>query len=425
MAASLALPVPALAALNSLSAQYPLDRLHYLLLQLVLLLLVPATATAAKWLERGESRHACVAQAPAATQAPVETQAESAAHASAAGAHTAAAGAHRYTAQCAELERRFLQLTASSDGDKADGTWTALATVREPYPVTVEGHAEKPFCFRVTFYAPTGPGTAFDLLSDVLRRPEWDELTEATRVVERLSATDALHYVKMRAVWPTAARDSLLLSHLARARTADGRPALLNVSQSAVDPRVPENTAAGIVRMEAGIAGQLVAAAPPDDLRRLGLPAAGPWCKVVQIADGDLKGWIPKSVVKFIATQALPRSLAKVCRQMADLPPAADSKLLADSNAPSPGSAHVLPAAQREPLPLPPPPPPPAVAAAAAAAAAGPVPAAGAPRRALISRAGWLRIAMRYAAPALIAAATSLLFHILAGRRGRWLRRRH
>ncbi|KAJ2793560.1 hypothetical protein H4R21_005846, partial [Coemansia helicoidea] len=309
-----------------------------------------------------------------------------------------------YGAQCAELERRFMQLADGGD-DSAEDVWTPLKTQTQPYPVTVEGHASKPFCFRVVFYAPTGPGTAFDLLSDILRRPEWDELTEATRVVEMLNTVDGIHYVKMKAVWPTAARDSLLLAHVAAVRTRDGGTGFLNVSQSIVDDRVPENTAAGIVRMEAGIAGQLVTRAAADDIRRLGL-RGDHWCKVVQIADGDLKGWIPGGVIKFIATQALPRSLAKVCQQMTLLPPSAESQLLAAPGA----AAAAAPSAPR-----------------AAGRAQQPFQSSSGSGSVAVVRvrgpwsAAWLRVLARYAAPALVAAVTTLLIQLVVGRR--WRRR--
>ncbi|KAJ1733450.1 hypothetical protein LPJ61_001549 [Coemansia biformis] len=420
-AASLALPVPALAAFNKYTTQYPLDRLHYILFQLLLVILVPALAAASGWVGSGVRLELTRdgARQEAASPQPGQPRQSTAASPEAApahgGSHVVAAqeparklAEHKYAAQCVEIERRFLELAAGSGGAGSGGDaaspWVPLTSLARPYPVSVEGHTAKPFCFRVVFYAPTAPGTAFDLLSDILRRPEWDELTEATRVVEELGPVDSIHYVKMKAVWPTAARDSLLLSHLAAVRTRDGDDGFLNVSQSIVDDRVPENVAAGIVRMEAAIAGQLVTKAPSAELKQLGLQGEH-WCKVVQVADGDLKGWIPKSVIKFIATQALPRSLSKVCQQLSTLPPSASSQLLAEAPmlAPTPAPTPTL-ARPRH-----------------ASSARAPL------HRGLVAPpaggrwSAWLRVLLRYAAPALVAAATSLLVQFVIGRR--WRRR--
>jgi hypothetical protein len=66
----------------------------------------------------------------------------------------------------------------------------------------------------------------------------------------------------------------------------------LNVTRSISHPAHPENT--GIVRMHCIIGGQVVSRI--DDKR----------CRIVQIVDGDLKGWIPGSVLSYIATKAIP-----------------------------------------------------------------------------------------------------------------------
>ncbi|KAJ1931919.1 hypothetical protein GGF37_007232, partial [Kickxella alabastrina] len=71
-------------------------------------------------------------------------------------------------------------MATKDDSEAPDSPWTPLVSISKPYPITVQGHVSKPFRFRVTFYAPTAPATAFDLLANVLLRPKWDELTEAT-----------------------------------------------------------------------------------------------------------------------------------------------------------------------------------------------------------------------------------------------------
>ncbi|KAJ2065475.1 hypothetical protein GGI17_000288 [Coemansia sp. S146] len=303
-------------------------------------------------------------------------------------------GPHAYMEKCAEIERLFMKMATNGTDD--GGPWTVLTSLSKPYPITVEGHAVKQFCFRITFYAPASPATAFDLLANVLRRPEWDELTDTTEVVQGLGHGDSINYVKMKAIWPTAARDSLLISHIVRRDEG-----FLNVGQSIEDSRVPEKQAEGIVRMEAAMAGQLVTKVSRDDRTRLGLEGEN-WCKVVQIADGDMKGWIPKSVIRFIATQAFPKSLTKVCKQLAMTPSSNESLLLRNLWATpvskrmedlSPSSVDEKPVAPK------------AVIASSRMATATPVGAVVHVRKA--RWVVWARLILRYATPAIIAALTT------------------
>ncbi|KAJ1994966.1 hypothetical protein EDC05_001342 [Coemansia umbellata] len=349
------------------------------------------------------------------------------------------ASSHMYVDRCAAMEKMFIQLATKNDGisegDSVESNpWTPLVSLLKPYPITIQGHATKPFCFRVTFYAPTAPATAFDLLADVTRRPEWDELTDSAKIVEKLGNGDAIHYIKMKPIWPTAARDSVLLARItdiALGSSSAGRKSkgFLNVSQSVEDSRIPENTAEGLVRMEAGIAGQLITEVPEEEKQKLNLEGEK-WCKVVQIADGDLKGWIPSSVLKFIATQALPRSLTKVCKQLADMPVSTESQLLLRNiqsnggllqqrqnstqnllsvSSTSSTAVDNTASQQRETST-------PAVLTRNARLSS---------KHALVSHRGswaaWLRLFVRYATPAVIAAITSIIVTVLLGKQ-RWRR---
>ncbi|KAJ2557959.1 hypothetical protein EV175_001041 [Coemansia sp. RSA 1933] len=332
---------------------------------------------------------------------------------------------HKYVDQCNSMEKTFMQMASQHNNESKDsGSWTPLVSMTEPYPITIQGHVTKPFCFRVTFYAPATPAAAFDLLADITRRNEWDELTDTTRVVEKLGqGGDAIHYVKMKPIWPTSARDSVLLARITKVTATNGteeeegeEEAFLNVSQSVEDARIPEDPAGAIVRMEAGIAGQLITRAPLEDKERLGL-TGDRWCKVVQIADGDLKGWIPGSVLKFVATQALPRSLNKVCNQLAAIPPSSESQLLAQidkklaKRALDPHTDLVDHS------------PPPAASAVTMAQVAS-IPTGAGNQRMLHHRwssTSWFKVIVRYATPAIIAAITSIVVSVIFGER-RWRR---
>ena len=103
-------------------------------------------------------------------------------------------------------------------------------------------------------------------------------------------------FMKTRGFWPTAPRDALVISFISQENTHS----YLNVTTSI--PSHPSYISdAGDVRMRADIAGTLV---KPH-------PTASGACLVTQIVDGDLQGWLPKSVVSLITTQAFPISLAK------------------------------------------------------------------------------------------------------------------
>lgn len=170
-------------------------------------------------------------------------------------------------------------------------------------------------CHQIVAELDTSPETAFDILADVTKRPSWDELCAEGRIIEEYTPDTKVQYIRMNPVWPTAARDACTLAHISK--LPDGR--YINVTKSVAHPNCPENAAQGLVRMEAGIAGQLIS--PLYDSTGRVVPGK---CKVVQIADGDLKGWIPASVIKLgaylivIIAESCNRwllNLAITCRQ--------------------------------------------------------------------------------------------------------------
>lgn len=90
-----------------------------------------------------------------------------------------------------------------------------------------------------------------------------------------------------------------MLAHVER--LPDGR--YLNVAQSVEHPQFPPRETESIVRMEAKISGQIVGPTPDNQPGK---------CRVIQVADGDLKGWIPKSVIGFVATKSIPSSFKRL-----------------------------------------------------------------------------------------------------------------
>jgi hypothetical protein len=121
-------------------------------------------------------------------------------------------------------------------------------------------------------------------------------MTERTRIVERLNTTSRVQHINIKAIWPTSARDLLLLSHVRKLSTTR----FLAVTTSVNHPSVPE--VPGVVRMWADCAGQICEKILVGGVEKT---------RVLQIADGDPRGWIPKSVITMGAPYQL--TLCAVC----------------------------------------------------------------------------------------------------------------
>ncbi|KAI8585752.1 hypothetical protein BDZ88DRAFT_335454 [Geranomyces variabilis] len=215
---------------------------------------------------------------------------------------------NQYSYRLAKMKSLFLSmadpaaLSAGSDSsDSATTTpqheWQLLASLPSP-SLSVYKRTDTDFCIKVVADLHCTPETAFDMLADVTRRGDWDDLCEETGVVEVVDRASRVQFVKTKGVWPASPRDTLVLAYVEK--LPDGR--FLNVAQSVTHARFPPREADGIVRMEAKISGQLVG---PKE----GHPGM---CTVIQINDADLKGWIPKSVIGFIATKSIPNSFKKL-----------------------------------------------------------------------------------------------------------------
>ncbi|ORX98850.1 Bet v1-like protein [Basidiobolus meristosporus CBS 931.73] len=159
---------------------------------------------------------------------------------------------HPYVQECEKMTARFSSLI-DEDADAPGSPWTIMVNQLQPSFLKIYKHKDADFCYKIVATADNTPETAFDLLSDVTKRPEWDDLCDSTRIIEELDAATKIQYVKMKPIWPTSARDTVLLSYVKQLE--DGR--YLNVTQSVVHDQCPDLTSKGTVRMEAGLAGQL------------------------------------------------------------------------------------------------------------------------------------------------------------------------
>ncbi|KAI9217544.1 hypothetical protein BC828DRAFT_390904 [Blastocladiella britannica] len=157
--------------------------------------------------------------------------------------------------------------------------------------------------------------TTFDFLNDIEARPTWDEMTESTRIVQQLAPTTRIQHIKIKAIWPTSGRDLCLMSHWRQISPTR----LVACTTSVLHDDAPVTD--GIIRMEAQCAGQIC-----DRVMVGGVEKT----RVLQVADGDPKGWVPASILTFVATKAMPNSFVKINTLVSKLPPTNKSRYIPD-----------------------------------------------------------------------------------------------
>lgn len=198
------------------------------------------------------------------------------------------------------LSHCFEEKEPASDNE-ADGTpWVRVVSLKneDGWEAEVHRKAGEKMYFRYTTILKTTPETAFDYLSDITNRPEWDPLCEEANVLQRFPDGGKVQYFRTRGMWPTKPRCTLVCSF---AKKYDEHKYLF-LSQS-IENHPDFKPVSGDVRMTAHLAGQLVL---PDPQNRPN------FCKVVQILHGDLGGWLPQNVVSLVTTQSIPKGLRKV-----------------------------------------------------------------------------------------------------------------
>ncbi|KAI9228523.1 MAG: hypothetical protein DHS80DRAFT_30745 [Piptocephalis tieghemiana] len=216
--------------------------------------------------------------------------------------------------ECSGLVREFLAMANQDPEVSTD--WALVHTQTSPFPLRVHRHQEAGFRYRIDATIPVASGTAFDLLADPTRRMEWDDMCAHSGIIQSLSTSTNVTHVQTKPVWPTAARDLCLLSHIRRLSVREGG-GLLGVTRSTTHPDCPADPTGKVVRMYAGVAGQWIRPVKDSNTGKAKKDA----CMVLQLVEGDLKGWIPGSVVKYVATKAIPQGFIKLVHQLQKVPP--------------------------------------------------------------------------------------------------------
>jgi hypothetical protein len=153
---------------------------------------------------------------------------------------------------------KFLVMTGMTDSISPtvdNYSWTLVVDRKDPF-FQVYKRDDALNCYKVIATMDATPEVAFDIMADLSRRQDWDEMVVEAETVERLDGYTRIQYVRTKAIWPTASRDLVLRSYVAK---VDNRErTYVNVTKSVFDGRKPERTEEGFIRMEAGIAGQIV-----------------------------------------------------------------------------------------------------------------------------------------------------------------------
>ncbi|KAI1316488.1 hypothetical protein EDD11_009901 [Mortierella claussenii] len=201
----------------------------------------------------------------------------------------------------------------------------------------------RPMCYKIIAYMNNTAAVTFDMLCDLDRRSQWDPMCVEAKVLEHVSepAGTTIQYVRTKAVWPTASRDTVVLGtvkelkekhhddnnviahgEISRHNNDSREGALFMVNASIEHSNMPERVKEKIVRMETSVAGHIIT--PVE-----GSPAGRAMCKLVQILDADLKGWIPDKVIQMVSTKAVPDGLRAINKIIPTIEPYQQSKVLA------------------------------------------------------------------------------------------------
>ncbi|KAF9305756.1 hypothetical protein BGZ74_008949, partial [Mortierella antarctica] len=164
--------------------------------------------------------------------------------------------------------------------------WEKAYEQMSPSLIQVYQFKGRPMCYKTIAVMDNTAAVVFDTLCDLDARSSWDPMCVEARVVEQVSNPPGttVQYIRTKAVWPTASRDTVVLGTVRD--LGDGR--LFAVNSSFDHEAVPERVNEKIVRMQTAVAGHIITSEP-------GAPNK---CRLVQILDADIKGWIPEKVIQ-------------------------------------------------------------------------------------------------------------------------------
>ncbi|KAF9294130.1 hypothetical protein BGZ88_004406 [Linnemannia elongata] len=213
-----------------------------------------------------------------------------------------------YARELIAMEKKFMDYIDNKD------IWVKVFEETSPGLIEVYQFKDRPMCYKVIAVMDNTPAVTFDTLSEVSRRLEWDPLCEEARTLTEVSPGVKVQYVRTKGMWPTSSRDTVVLGTIKE--LDDGR--YFNVTSSVEHSLMPERTKEKIVRMEMAVAGQIIGPEPGQPNK----------CRLVQLMDADLKGWIPDKVIQLVSTKAVPEGIRNVNKMIPGMAPYQESKAL-------------------------------------------------------------------------------------------------
>lgn len=192
------------------------------------------------------------------------------------------------------MEKKFFDYYNSTE------IWEKAYEQTSPSLIQVYQFKGRPMCYKTVAVMDNTAAVVFDTLCDLDARSSWDPMCVEARVVEQInnSPGTTVQYIRTKAVWPTASRDTVVLGTVRD--LGDGR--LFAVNSSFEHEATPERVKEKIVRMETAVAGHIITSEP-------GAPNK---CRLVQILDADLKGWIPEKVIQMGKLDSVPWHLFRL-----------------------------------------------------------------------------------------------------------------
>ncbi|KAG0271245.1 START domain-containing protein 10 [Linnemannia exigua] len=178
--------------------------------------------------------------------------------------------------------------------------------------IEVYQYKARPMCYKIIAQMCNTPAVTFDTLCDLENRLSWDPMCVEARVLDEVAPGTTVQYIRTKAVWPTASRDTVVLGTVKDL----GSQGLFMVNASIEYAGMPERVKEKIVRMQTAVAGHIIT------------PLDGNRSKLTQIVDADMKGWIPDKVIQMVSTKAVPDGLRAVNKLMPKMDSYQDSKVL-------------------------------------------------------------------------------------------------
>ncbi|KAF9901432.1 START domain-containing protein 10 [Linnemannia zychae] len=213
-----------------------------------------------------------------------------------------------YAQELGAMEKQFLDYINSTE------IWEKVYQDPASSEMAIEVYQYKvrPMCYKIIAQMCNTPAVTFDTLCDLENRLSWDPMCVEARVLDEVAPGTTVQYIRTKAVWPTASRDTVVLGTVKDL----GAQGLFMVNASIEYAGMPERVKEKIVRMQTAVAGHILT------------PLDGDRCKLTQIVDADMKGWIPDKVIQMVSTKAVPDGLRAVNKLMPKIDPYQDSKVL-------------------------------------------------------------------------------------------------